>query len=265
MRVCAISLVLLLVLTAACGGGSTTFTQSSAISGAYEFIVTSNVTGGTTLVEANLSANGSQSSATGPSQVQILTFENKTWYVNGVCFGATPGQNSVAASVSGSNVAVTFNDGGNTLPGQGVLMGTTIMGNYSVTGSKCPDLIGHIGVTPGSDSGGFVGNQVPELAGTFSGSLNLPDGTDNATFTLNEGNNHSLTVNATLNGPAENGNFTLSGSAVGNIIFVSGSVNGRALSLLGYVDSTGTFTGIAGSVLVFDYSTLANAGVLLKQ
>jgi len=265
MRIFSVSLTLLLVLTMGCGGGSTTLTPSSGVSGAYEFIVTSNVTGGTTLVEANLSANGNRSSATGPNQVEILTFENKTWYVNGVCFGAMPGQNSVLASVSGGNVALTFNEGGNTLPAQGVLTGTTITGNYSVTGSKCPDLVDHIGVTPGSDLGGFVGNQVPDLAGTFSGSLNLPDGTDDASFTFKEGANQTLTVNAALNGIAENGNFTFAGSAVGNVMFVSGSVNGKTLSLFGYLDRTGAFTGIANSVLVFDYDTLANAGLLIKQ
>ena len=170
MRMCTISLAVLLVLMTACGGGSSTLPASTGVSGAYEFAVTSNVTGGVTLVEANLTANGNQSSASGPSQVQILTFEKKNWYVNGVCPGATPGQNSVSVGLSGSDVSVTFNEGGNVLSSQGVLIGSQMTGNYSVTGSNCPDLVG-ISFPPGSDSGGFVGNQVPNLTGTFSGTL----------------------------------------------------------------------------------------------
>jgi hypothetical protein len=263
MRVRTILLVVLPVLAVGCGGSNKL--TNSAVSGSYEFVVTSNVTGGVTLVEANLAANGGQSSASGPSQVQILTLENKIWYVNGVCPGATRGQNSVAASVSGNNIALTFNEGGNALPGQGNLTGTTITGNYSVTGSKCPDLQGLTGFPPGFDSGGFVGKQVPNLTGTFSGTLNLPDGTDNAALTLTEKPNQTLTVSAELTGPLDNGTFTLTGSAVGNVMFVSGSVNGNTLNLFGYFDRSGTFTKTPNSLLVFDYDTQLDAGLLIGQ
>jgi hypothetical protein len=228
-------------------------------------VVTSNVTGGVTLIGANFTSNGTQSTANGPSQVQILTLEHKNWYVNGVCAGATPGQNSVAASLSGNAIALAFNQGGNTLPGQGVLTGTTVAGNYSVTGSKCPDLLGSLYVPPGSDFGGFVGNRVPALAGTFSGSLNLPTGADNAALTLTEDTNQALTVSAALSGPVDNGTFAFTGSAVGNIMFVSGSINGQALSWFGYFDRTGAYTGIPNSILVFDYNTFAQIGLLIGQ
>jgi len=259
-----ILLGVLVALTTACGSGHSSL-NSSAVSGAYEFVVTSNVTGGVTIVEANLAANGSQSSASGPSQVQILTLEHKNWYVNGVCAGTTPGRNSVTAGLSGDNIALTFNEGGNTLPGQGVLTGTTVNGNYSVTGSKCPDLVGNINYPQGTDFGGFVGNQVPALAGTFSGPLNLSDGTDNVALTLTEDTNHALTVNAQLTGPVDNGTFPFAGTAVGNIMFVSGSVNGQTLLWFGYFDRSGTFTGIPNSLLVFDYHTLAKVGLLIGQ
>jgi hypothetical protein len=265
MRMRTVSLALLLVLATGCSGHSGTPTSSSEVAGAYEFVVTSNVTGGTTLVEANMAANGNQSSATGPSQVQVLTVEKKNWYVNGACPGATPGQNSVAASISGSDLALIFNEGGNLLPTQGVLTGTTITGNYSVTGSNCPDLTGSIGIAPGTDYGGFVGNLVPDLAGTFSGYLTLNDGTDNVALTLTQGTNYALTVVAELTGPVNNGTFTLTGSAVGNVMFVSGSVNGQTLSLFGYFDRTGAFTGMTNSILVFDYVTLADIGLLVNQ
>jgi hypothetical protein len=268
MRVRTILLAALLVLTVACSGSNKL--TNPPVSGAYEFVVTSNVTGGSTLVEANLAANGSQSSASGPSQVQILTLENKVWYINGVCPGATPGQNSVTASVSGNSIALAFNEGGNTLPGQGTLTGTTITGNYSITGSTCPDLAGPLGVPPGSipsgtDFGGFVGTKVPALAGTFSGTLNLHDGADNAALTLTQNPDQTLSVSAELTGPVDNGTFIFTGSAVGNLMFVSGSVNGNALNLFGYLDRFGTFTKLPNSLLVFDYDTQVNAGLLIGQ
>jgi hypothetical protein len=227
--------------------------------------VTSNVTGGTTLVEANMVSNGNQSAASGPAQVQILTLQSKIWYVNGVCPGETPGQNSVTASVNGGNTGLTFNEGGNALPGQGVLIGTTITGNYSVTGSKCPILIDNTNYPSGYDSGGFVGNQVPDLGGTFSGSLNLADGTFNTAFTLMENADHTLTVSAQLTGLVSSGTFPFTGSAVGNVMFVSGSVNGQTLSLFGYFDRTGQFTGTPNSMLVFNYETLSTVGLLIAQ
>jgi len=264
MRMWILPITSLLVLTVGCSGHSSTPTSSSEISGSYEFAVTSNVTGGTTLVEANMAGMGNQSSATGPNQVQVLTLEKKNWYVNGICAGPAPGQNSVDAGVSGSNVALMFNQGGNALPGQGVLTGTMITGNYLVTDSNCPDLVG-TSFPPGSDSGGIVGNQVPDLAGTFSGPLSLNDGTNNAALMLSEGADNALTVSAQLRGPINNGTFTFTGSAVGNIMFVSGSVNGQSLSWFGYYDRTGTYTGTPFSMLVFDYNTQTKLGLLLSQ
>src|SRR5580698_8777046 len=125
MRIRTILFVVLLALITSCGGGSSTLTPT-AVSGAYEFQITSNVTGGVTLVEANMAANGAQSSASGPNQVQILTLEQKIWYVNGVCAGTTPGQNAVSATLGGNNIALTFDEGGYSLPGQGVLTGSTV-------------------------------------------------------------------------------------------------------------------------------------------
>jgi len=266
MRECSIPLFFLLIMTTACGGSGSIPTASPKLSGAYEFVVTSNVTGSTTLVEVNLAADGGQSHARGPNQVQILARENKLWYVNGVCFGANPGQNSITTSMSGNNISVAFNEGGNTFNGQGVLSGGTISGNYALSNKQCPDLPGIISLTPpGMDSGGFTGTPVPPLSGSFSGALTLLDGTDNATFTLAETANQALTVTAVLKGATDNGTFTFSGRTVGNIMFVSGTVNNEQLSLLGYFDGTGTFTGTANSLLVFNYVTLTNAGLLLRQ
>jgi hypothetical protein len=266
MRIASIALAALMLLTVSCGGGGGHLT-SDAASGPYEFAITSNVTGGVTLVETNLAASGNQTGASGPSQVQILTFEKKTWYVNGICPGSQPGQNSVSASLNGNKIGLTFDIGGNPLSGQGQQTGTTITGNYSVTGSSCPDLIGEtaLGYQPGTDTGGFVGNQVPALAGTFAGPLILPDGTDNVSFALAENEDQSLTVTAQVTGPVDNGTFTLTGSAVGNVMFVSGTLGSQTSSLLGYYDRTGTYTGMPNSILVFDNQSLAKVGLLIGQ
>ena len=74
----------------------------------------------------------------------------------------------------------TFDVGGNSFSDEGTLTGATISGNYSITNSH------------GFDSGGFTGNNVPPLAGTFSGSLNLPNGLYIATLTLTEDANYGL-------------------------------------------------------------------------
>src|SRR5215472_14397786 len=108
------ALLAALLIPALSCGGATKVTPNASVSGAYEFAVTSNVTGGVTLIEANLAANGNQSGATGANQVQVLTFEQKNWYVNGICPGSTPGHNSVASNTSGNKISLTFDDGGNT-------------------------------------------------------------------------------------------------------------------------------------------------------
>lgn len=263
MKMRAIAPVIIAALSVSCGGHSSLTTTS--VSGSYEFVITSNVTGGVTLIEANLAAGGNQSSASGANQVQILTLEKKIWYVNGSCTGGTPGQNSVSTTTSGSGIALAFDEGGNKFSAQGTLTGTSINANYSITGSACPDLAGTLQYPPGTDQGGIGGNQVQSLAGTFSGSLNLPNGTDNASFTLSESPDHSLTISAALIGPVDNGTFTLTGTAVGNVMFVSGSVSGHSLTLLGYYDRAGTYTKLPNSLLVFDYDTGATDGLLLSE
>jgi hypothetical protein len=258
-----VTLVLFIWLANGCGGGNSSSSNggnpatSQGISGSYEFVASSTTTSGsTTLIEASLSANGAQSSASGPSQVQTATHLNGLWYVNGACSSSSPGQNSISGTVSGSSITLTFNEGGNTFTGQGTVSGTTVSGTYSGTNPNC------------SDSGTFTGTQVPNLAGTFSGTLNFPSGSDQVMATLTEGSNNSLTVQTTLSG-TDNGTFTFTGSAVANVMFVSGVVNGNAFALFGYFDSTGTYTGTPNSIEVFDDNLVngvyADYGLLVKQ
>jgi hypothetical protein len=231
------------------GGGSG---SPQAISGAWEFVAKSSTDGSTTLIEADLSASGVQTSASGPSQVQTATYFNNVWYVNGACVSSSPGQNSVSGTVSGNSLSVTFNEGGNVFSGQGTVSGTTVSGTYSGSSAGC------------SDSGTFTGTQVANLSGTFAGTLFFPAGADQVNATLTEGSGYSLTFQTTLSG-TDNGKFTFSGSAVANVMFVSGTVNGGSFSLFGYFDKGGTYTGIANSIAVFDYNTLAYDGVLVQQ
>jgi hypothetical protein len=258
----------LATLAVGCGTGHGSFSAAT-VSGAYEFVITSNVTGGVTLVETNLSASGTQMSASGPSQVQILTLEKKTWYLNGVCASSTPGQNSVSASLNGSKLSIMFNEGGYQIPAEGSITGVQMTGNYSLAGSNCPDLTGSPStippIPPGVDQGGFVGNEVPSLGGTFSGTLNLYDGTDNAAITLAENSDSSLSATVSLTGAVDNGTFPFTGSAVGNVILVTGTVNQQNLSLFGYFDRAGAYTGFPNSLLIFNYGRLTDAGLLLGQ
>ncbi|MGA8490319.1 MAG: hypothetical protein WB711_07845 [Terriglobales bacterium] len=251
-----VTLTLLLLLAVGCGGGSS---SSGSISGAYEFVATSNTTSGwTTLIEANLSANGAQTTANGPNQVQTATRLNGVWYVNGdgQCPYSLPGQNSVEGTVSGNDITLTFNEGGNVFTGDGIVSGSSISGTYSGGNSDC------------SDSGTFTATKVPNLAGTFSGTLNFPSGADLVTATLTETAGNVLTVQTTLTG-ADNGTFGFTGSAVGNVMFVSGTVNGNQFSLFGYFDSSGVYNGTANSIQVFDDNAgdgiYANYGLLVEQ
>jgi hypothetical protein len=235
------------------GGGSSQEVSGQEVSGAWEFAANSTTTSGsTTLIEADLAANGAQTSASGASQVQTATYLNSLWYVNGSCTSPSPGQNSISGSVSGSSISLTFNEGGNTFAGQGTLSGTTISGTYSGTNSGC------------SDSGTFTATQVPSLAGTFSGTLVFPNGSDQVTATLTEGSNYALTFQTTLSG-TDNGDYTFTGSAVGNVAFVSGSINGSSFHLFGYFDASGTYTGTPNSMAVFDYDTLGYEGLIVRQ
>lgn len=257
-------LALVTALSMGCSGKNS-LPANNSISGPYDILITSNVTGAVTLVEANFEAKGAQSTATGPAQVQILTLEKKIWYINGSCPGNNPGENGVTTTADAENLAVTFNEGGNNFGGQAVSAGNVINGSYSISGSHCPDLVGVIGIyPPGYDQGGFVGNPVAALAGTFIGPLTLPSGTDEAVVTLTESGNQSLTLTAQLTG-ADNGTFTLAGTAIGNSLFVNGAIDTQNVTLLGYYDRQGTFSGYPGSLLIFNYLTQAEAGVLLTQ
>ena len=159
--------------------------------------------------------------------------------------------------VSGSNITFTFNEGGNIFTGEGTLNGTTISGTYSGSNPNCL-------VSP--DSGKFTATKVSGLGGTFSSGTFISSAgsySDQVTATLNGGSNNSLTMQFTFSGP-DVGTYQFSGSAIGNVAFISGIMNGSAVSLFGYFDSSGTYTGVPNSIAVFNLGN-AYVGLLVKQ
>jgi len=82
---------------------------------------------------------------------------------------------------------------------------------------------------------------------------------------LTESPDYNLSASLALSGPVDNGTFTLSGTTIGNVMFVSGQVNSSTLTLLGYFDRAGTYTKFPNSLLVFNYDTQSNAGLLVGQ
>ena len=113
------SVVVVLISMVACGGNTNDGNDSGGsnapqgLSGAWEFVATSNTDGSTTLIEADLIANGTQTTASGANAVQTATYLNNVWYVNGACQSSSPGSNSVSGTVSGNSISLIFNEGGN--------------------------------------------------------------------------------------------------------------------------------------------------------
>jgi hypothetical protein len=256
----AVSVAALGLLLTACGSGGNrtgpSATPGQGISGPWEFVAQSNSSGAITLVEADITANGTQSTASGPSQIQTATDSAGTWYVNGACVSESPGQNSLTGTVTGTSIALGFNEGGNLYTGDGTLSDNAISGTYSGNSGNC------------SDTGTFTATLVPSLSGNFAGTLNFPEGTDSVVASLTESSNYSLSVQTTLSG-ADTGAFTFSGSAVANVLFVSGTVNGNAFSLFGYFDSSGRFNGTPNSIAVYSDVPVGNYypfyGLLVQQ
>jgi len=117
-------------------------------------------------------------------QVQTATYVNGLWYVNGGCSSSSPGQNSVTGTVSGSNISLTFNEGGNVFTGQGTVSGTTVSGSYSETARLHG--LRHV-----------YGNRSAGPRRDVLGDANFNLGSTQATATLTEGTGNSLTVQTT--------------------------------------------------------------------
>lgn len=251
-----VSLSLLFAL--ACGGGNGVNSNNNSgsglvgveaalLAGSYEFTGKSTIAPtATRFTEANLSAKGSQLSASGPSQVQAAAFFNQIWYVNGGCTTyPSPGQNSITGTISGNEVILTFNEGGIEYAAQGVISGQTITGTYVGSNPQC------------QDSGTFTATLAHPPAGSFSGTLNVLSGPDQVSATITQGSDHAVTLQVSVSG-ADNGTFRLSGSQVGNVMLVAGSLNGTPISWFGYYDAAGLYTGTANSIAVIDYEIVCN-------
>jgi hypothetical protein len=81
---------------------------------------------------------------------------------------------------------------------------------------------------------------------------------------LTEQPDYSLKVEAELSG-TDNGTFELKGTAVANVLFVQGNLAGSPVSVFGYYDAQGRYTGVRNSIAVFDYENLGYEGLLTQQ
>jgi hypothetical protein len=250
---------LLLFLTG-CGSSDTTTTPTTPIppvGGAWEITAKSGPqVGYSTLIEANLQ----QTAATGTTETATITATGDDqlvligqhpsggFYFGGLCPGATVEDISGTLSTSNS-LLLTLTEGGAvyTLTGTANNSGQSMLGTYAFTSGSC------------RDSGTFSGVQVPALAGTYGGVLNLTNGnSDNATATLTEGDPSSFTVNLILTGD-DNTTITLTGFVVGNLFSVQGTLNGQAVSYYGY------YSVIQKAVYMLDATTDAQIGTLFAQ
>jgi hypothetical protein len=237
-----------------CGGGGdpAASPESRSLSGSWEFVAQSASDGSTTLIESNLNSSGTAISASGPNQVQTATYQNSAWWIDGSCPSQSPGQNSVSGSMTEDSVTVTFNEGGNIFTGSGSMNSGSIAGTWSGGGRHCPD------------SGTFTATAVPKLSGTYAGMLAFSGGADTVRVSLTEQSDYSLKVEAELSG-TDNGTFQLTGTAVANVLFVKGNLAGSPVSVFGYYDAQGRYTGVRNSIAVFDYTNLGYEGLLTQQ
>jgi hypothetical protein len=255
-------MLLVLTLCIGCGGGlqssQKTSTAQTPFQGSWEFVAVSTVdpppATSVRLIEANLTQAGSQINST----------QGAAAYYNST--GSVPpvqpcGGDGCITSITGTANDSSLSFSGTldkchatpcSIQGQGVLTGTTISGTWTASGLD-------VGSSP--DAGTFTATVVPKLSGTYAGTLTTcvthgsigctTFGSDNVSAAFSEGSADSLTVTATLSG-TDNGAFALTGSTVGNIFLVSGTISGQSVSLSGYYDQTGQYTGVKNSIEVFD-------------
>jgi hypothetical protein len=256
-----VAVLLLLTLCIGCNSVSPssqqTPTPQTPFQGSWEFVAVSTVNpppaSSVRLVEVSLTQTGNQVNST---QVAAAYYDS-TWTPQVQPCGLDGCVTSITGTANGSSLSFsgTLINCGGTAPcsfqAQGTLNGSTITGTWTASG-----------ISAGPDAGTFTATLVtPKLSGAYTGTLQVctvpvPNGcsalgSDNASVVFNQGNSGSINLTATLSG-TDNGAFPLSGSLVGNVMLVSGTISGQSVSLLGYYDQTGQYTGAKNSIEVFD-------------
>jgi hypothetical protein len=224
-------LLVWLVLLPGCGGGSSSSTTTTAtipqIAGSWEIKLQSvEQPGYATLIETNMQQSSGTLSASGGNQIMLIG-EHPS---GGLFFGGNcspVGTNTFTGSVSSADtVTITLTENATVYTLTGTVTGTgeTMTGTYTFTSGTC------------HDSGSFTGQQVAQISGTYSGTLNLPNASDTASAIMAEVPG-GFTETLTLAG-VDNETDTLAGFVVGSVFSVQGTVEGQSVSYYGYYDSS---------------------------
>jgi hypothetical protein len=165
-------------------------------------------------------------SASGGNQIMLIG-EHPTGglYFGGNC--SPVGTNTFTGTVSSSNaVTITLTENATVYTLTGTVTGTgkTMTGTYKFQSGTC------------HDSGTFVGQQVAQISGTYSGTLNLTNASDSASAVMAEVPG-GFTETLTLTG-VDNETDILTGFVVGSVFSVQGTVEGQSISHYGYYDAT---------------------------
>ena len=205
-----------------------------------------------TLLDFNLSQNGTQISAVGSTSCVDYGVNQPPYSspsdLEPVVSNGEFSCGSVSGSISGNSVALTW--------GQFVTFQGTLNQDGSISGTTSNN-----GVT-----NTFTAKPVSILVpnGTYSGTFSdgtLPGG--NVALTINSGTNYQLTASITVDG---NGPYSLTGQLVGNILLLSGTVESDPVSFSMYYDASGSVTGVANSLTVFtSFEEVLYSGQLTPQ
>jgi hypothetical protein len=251
-----IATLALLIFACGCGGSNSTtsdggHSSQSLTEGPWEVSINGN-----TLIEADLLICQGGCGTVSTSNPPYLV-------------GAVPGSGQPYQGLSPSNEAQAL-----TL--SGTIQGSSITLDFSETNCPCGawgwHLVGTVGADGNSNSGTATFNGNAGGAGTFSGaavtgtpalsysgSITFFDANGSATGTNavqaalvqgNASNGFAMTANFTLTG-VDNGSYQFLGSQDGKTFLLTGVINGQSVSFVGYYDSSGTYTGTVGSLLVF--------------
>ena len=224
------SLLILLELLLGCGGGSSSSTTTTAtipqIAGSWEITMQSvEQPGYSTLIETNMQQSSGTLSASGGNQIMLIgEHPSGGLYFGGNC--SPVGTNTFTGTVSSSNaVTITLTENATVYTLTGTVTGTgkTMTGTYKFQSGTC------------QDSGTFVGQQVAQISGTYSGTLNLANASDSASAVMSEVPG-GFTETLTLAG-VDNETDILTGFVVGSVFSVQGTVEGQSISYYGYYDS----------------------------
>jgi hypothetical protein len=225
------SLLILLALLLGCGGGTSSSSTTTAtipqIAGSWEIKMPSiEQPGYSTLIETNMQQSSGTLSASGGNQIMLIG-EHPTGglYFGGNC--SPVGTNTFTGTVSSSDaVTITLTENATVYTLTGTVTGTgkTMTGTYKFQSGTC------------HDSGTFVGQQVAQISGTYSGTLNLTNASDSASAVMAEVPG-GFTETLTLTG-VDNETDILTGFVVGSVFSVQGTVEGQSISYYGYYDTT---------------------------